>query len=93
MFGSISKWNYDYKPTDGLRFEEPLSELKEIIKQSGTQIFKDLLNDYILNNTHRVTIHLYPSDTYDSDQLKVNMNLNISIILSLNQFILYDLNT
>lgn len=96
MFACISKWNYDQKPTEGLKFEQPLSELKEIIKQSGTQIFKDLINDHILNNTHRVTIHLYPSDTFDSDQLKVNIKSlhhnHLIIHFRLNHFTLYDLN-
>ena len=73
MFSSLAKWNYDYKPTEGLKFEEPLSELKETIQQSGSKIFQDVLNEFFLNNTHRVTTHLYPSDTFDSEQFKVNM--------------------
>merc|ERR1712151_368686 len=70
MFASLSKWIYDNKPTYALKYEEALAELKEIINESGTKIFQELLNDYFIDNTHRVTTHLYPVDTYDMDQSK-----------------------
>lgn len=43
MLGSMSKWIYDESPTDGLRFEKPLAELKEKIKESQSQVFKDMI--------------------------------------------------
>ena len=70
MFASVSKWIYDNKPTYALKYEEPLAELKAIVQESGTKIFQDLLYDYFLNNTHRVTTHLYPVDTFDAQKYK-----------------------
>merc|ERR1719163_1876100 len=34
MLGSMSKWLYDSSPTDGLKFEKPLAELKAKIADS-----------------------------------------------------------
>ena len=81
MFASLSKWIYDNKPTYALKYEEPLSELKEMIQESGTKIFQDLLNDYFLDNTHRVTTHLYPSATYDKEQSQVSTEIAIQFII------------
>ena len=69
MLGAMSKWIYDGKPTDALKFEEPLAELKEKISKNGDAVFKDFLKEYLVQNMHRVTIELAPSKTLEQDEL------------------------
>ena len=75
MFSSVSKWIYDNKPTCALKHEEHLAELDAIVQESGTKIFQDLLHDNFSNNTHRVTTHLYPVDTFDAQEAEVRKKL------------------
>jgi len=70
MLGAMSKWIYDESPTDALRFEKPLEELKERIAKDGSKIFTDFMKDYLINNAHRVTIEMVPSGTMESETIK-----------------------
>jgi Zn-dependent M16 (insulinase) family peptidase len=70
MLGSMSKWIYDGSPTDALKFEEPLAELKEMISKSGSEVFTQYIKDYLVNNKHRVTIEMVPSKTLEQEQLE-----------------------
>jgi len=70
MLGSMSHWIYDNSPTEALKFEKPLAELKEMIATSGSKVFQDLIKKYLLENTHRVTVEMVPSKTLEAEQLK-----------------------
>merc|ERR1711966_179961 len=70
MLGAMSKWLYDSSPTDGLKFGKPLAELKAKIADSGSKVFQDIIQDYLLKNNHRVTIEMVPSKTLEAEQLK-----------------------
>jgi presequence protease len=70
MLGANSKWIYDNSPTNALKFEEPLAELKGVIKESGSKIFKDLLSKFFIGNTHRSTVELRPSTTMEEEIVK-----------------------
>ncbi|KAL3914188.1 MAG: hypothetical protein SGILL_006200, partial [Bacillariaceae sp.] len=70
MLGAMSKWLYDESPTDGLKFEKPLAELKARIAKDGSQVFQDLIKTYLVNNSHRSTIEMVPSKTHESEMLK-----------------------
>jgi Zn-dependent M16 (insulinase) family peptidase len=66
----MSKWIYDESPTEALKFEAPLAALKEKIESSGSDIFKDLINNLLVKNTHRSTIEMVPSKNLEDEQLK-----------------------
>lgn len=68
MLGSMRDWIYDKSPTEALKFEEPLAELKEAIATSGSKIFQDTIKKYLLENTHRSTIELVPSKTLEEEE-------------------------
>merc|ERR1712038_2145150 len=70
MLGSMSKWIYDGSPTDALKFEEPLAELKAMIAEDGSHVFQQCIKDYLVNNKHRVTIEMVPSKTLEQEQLE-----------------------
>lgn len=70
MLGAMSKWLYDESPTDALKFEEPLAELKASISESGSKIFQDMVQKLFIDNDHRTTIEMKPSKTYEADLLK-----------------------
>ena len=70
MLGAMSKWLYDESPTEALKFEKPLAELKESISESGSQIFQDLVQKHFIENDHRSTIQMKPSKTYEAELLK-----------------------
>ena len=77
MLGSMSKWIYDNDPTDALKFEKPLAELKDKIAESGSEVFQDMIKDLLLKNTHRSTIEMAPSKTLEAEQLKVSRSFSM----------------
>lgn len=79
MLGSMSKWIYDESPTDALKFEEPLAELKSKIASSGSQVFQDMIQELLLDNTHRTTIEMKPSKNMEEEQLKEEVDRLSSI--------------
>jgi len=78
MLGAMSKWLYDDSPTEGLKFEEPLAELKAKIFESGSTVFKDMISELLVNNPHRTTVEMVPSRTLEAEQLKVRWVLRRS---------------
>jgi len=68
MLGAMSKWIYDDSPTDALRFEAPLAELKARIAKDGSMVFSEFMKEYLVDNNHRVTVEMVPSDTLETEQ-------------------------
>ncbi|WOL19992.1 presequence protease 1, chloroplastic/mitochondrial isoform X2 [Canna indica] len=61
MLRSIGKWIYDMDPFEPLRYEKPLQSLKARIEEQGSKaVFSPLLEKFILNNPHRVTVEMQP---------------------------------
>merc|ERR1711865_1146643 len=48
MLGAMSKWLYDESPTEALKFEKPLAELKEKISESGSQVFQEMVQNMLV---------------------------------------------
>jgi Zn-dependent M16 (insulinase) family peptidase len=69
MLGSMSKWIYGESPTDALKFEEPLAQLKAQIAESGCKVFQDMVRELLVENTHRTTVELAPSKTLEEEQV------------------------
>ena len=76
MLGAMSKWLYDESPTESLKFEEPLAELKARIEENGSAVFQEMVQKYLVSNTHRTTIEMTPSKSLESEILKVRKTLN-----------------
>lgn len=70
MLGSMSKWIYDSSPTEALKFEKPLADLKATIAKSGTKVFQDMVRQLFIENTHRTTVELTPSKTLEEEMLE-----------------------
>uniref|UniRef100_K3YPJ6 Peptidase M16C associated domain-containing protein n=1 Tax=Setaria italica TaxID=4555 RepID=K3YPJ6_SETIT len=61
MLRSIAKWIYDMDPFEPLKYEQPLQQLKARIAEEGSKaVFSPLIEKFILNNTHRVTVEMQP---------------------------------
>jgi len=69
MLGAMSHWVYDKSPTNGLKFEKPLAELKESIAESGSAIFQNAVKKFLVENKHRSVIEMVPSKSLESEQL------------------------
>jgi len=69
MLGSMSKWIYDENPTEALKFEAPLAELKTRIAKDGSQVFQSMIREFLLENSHRTTIEMFPSKSLEEEQL------------------------
>lgn len=53
------KWIYDRDPFEPLMYDKPLLSLKERINKEGSKaVFTPIIEKYILNNSHRVTIEM-----------------------------------
>jgi presequence protease len=70
MLGAMSKWLYDDSPTEALKFEKPLAQLKEAIASSGSKVFQDMVTEMLVKNTHSTTIEMVPSKAYEAELLK-----------------------
>ena len=84
MLGSMSKWLYDESPTSGLKFEEPLAELKAKIEESGSKVFQDMIEQMLIKNTHRTTVEMVPSKTLEDETLNEEKERLAAIKESLN---------
>ncbi|KAK3024519.1 hypothetical protein RJ639_043711 [Escallonia herrerae] len=61
MLRSIGKWVYDMDPFEPLKYQGPLAALKARIAKEGSKaVFAPLLENFILNNSHLVTIEMQP---------------------------------
>eukprot|EP01018_Ginkgo_biloba_P006178 Gb_04858 [translate_table: standard] len=61
MLRSMGKWIYDKDPFEPLKFEKSLEALKVRIAHEGSKaIFAQLIQKFILDNPHRVTVELQP---------------------------------
>ncbi|GMJ03521.1 presequence protease 2 [Hibiscus trionum] len=61
MLRSIGKWIYDMDPFEPLKYEKPLADLKARIAEEGSKaVFSPLIEKFILNNPHCVTIEMQP---------------------------------
>ncbi|KAL5855616.1 hypothetical protein ACOSQ4_005418 [Xanthoceras sorbifolium] len=61
MLRSMGKWIYDMDPFEPLKYEKPLMALKARIAEEGAKaVFSPLIEKFILNNPHRVTIEMQP---------------------------------
>ncbi len=61
MFRALTTWLYDEDPLLLLCFEKPLNFIKQNISE-GERIFEELIAKYFLNNPHRTTVKLIPSE-------------------------------
>lgn len=59
MLRTLSTWLYDHDPIVPLAFQAPLDSIKEKLT-SGNSYFEKLIQEYLLNNQHRVTVVLTP---------------------------------
>lgn len=56
---ALNTWNHDGDPFDAIAFEGTLNDLKARLAK-GERIFEELIEDYLMNNPHRVTLLLRP---------------------------------
>ncbi|KAK9166464.1 hypothetical protein Scep_001655 [Stephania cephalantha] len=64
MLRSVGKWIYDLDPFVPLKYEKPLMALKARIAEEGPKaVFCPLIEKFILNNPHRVTVEMQPDPT------------------------------
>lgn len=85
MLGSMSEWIYDRNPTDALKFEQPLAELKERIAQDGSMVFQDMVRDVLLDNLHRTIVEMYPSKSLEEEVIADEKERLAKIKESLNE--------
>lgn len=53
------KWIYDLDPFEPLKYEKPLNDLKARIAKEGSKaVFSPLIEKFILNNPHLVTVEM-----------------------------------
>ncbi len=58
LFRMIGPWNHDGDPVEALLIEKPIERLKREV--ASGPFFETLIQRYLLDNPHRVTLVLYP---------------------------------
>ena len=76
MLGIMPRWLYerDGSPTDALRFEAPLAELKSRLAK-GERVFEELLQRLIVDNQHVATVELAPDPELGAAQKQEEADL------------------
>jgi Zn-dependent M16 (insulinase) family peptidase len=62
-------WAHGVSPIAVLKLSEYLDRLRRELA-SGRKVFQDLIEKYLINNQHRLTLTMKPSESYLSDQVK-----------------------
>eukprot|EP00956_Cyclotella_meneghiniana_P044106 scaffold302040_cov56-Cyclotella_meneghiniana.AAC.1 len=70
FLAALKKWNYDLNPMDALVYEGALKELKDEIAKTGSNLFQQVIHDFLITNNHRVVLELFPSTTLEAEQIK-----------------------
>ena len=61
MLRSLSSWIYDRDPFRPMKWKEDLENFKRRL-EAGEDVFGPLIRQYLLDNSHRVTVELRPDD-------------------------------
>jgi len=69
MLRSLSAWIYDRDPFQPLAFQQPFNSIRERYLQ-GENYFEQLMNKYLINNPHRVTVVLTPDAELGSKRIE-----------------------
>jgi len=64
---ALDTWLYDGDPMDALSFESDIEYLREML---NTDFYEKILEKYILNSTHSVTLYMIPSATLGEEREK-----------------------
>lgn len=64
----MDSWLYDGDPLAGLRYTETLQQLREGIK---TRYYEQLIENYLLDNTHKVIVTLNPEQGKEEREQEV----------------------
>ena len=78
MLRALNTWLYDGDPFAQLAFEAPLSSLKQKLS-SGERYFENLIQRYLLDNPHRVTVVLRP-DTELNQRLEATERARLDAV-------------
>lgn len=86
MLGTLTAWLYDRDPLEALAFEAPLNSIKERLA-GGERYFETLLQKYLVNNMHRVTVILEPDPEVNKrrEQIEAERLAKIRAGMSLEQ--------
>eukprot|EP00746_Dinoflagellata_sp_MGD_P036978 gnl/MRDRNA2_/MRDRNA2_18882_c0_seq1.p1 gnl/MRDRNA2_/MRDRNA2_18882_c0~~gnl/MRDRNA2_/MRDRNA2_18882_c0_seq1.p1 ORF type:complete len:848 (+),score=185.14 gnl/MRDRNA2_/MRDRNA2_18882_c0_seq1:62-2545(+) len=60
FLGALNDWNYERDPIAGLRFEEPLRNLKQKLAEPGQKVFEKLIQKFLISNQARLTVEGVP---------------------------------
>jgi len=85
MLSTMSKWIYDEEPSAGTKFENSLDKLKDLLKASYSSIFQALMKMMIVENKHRVTIHMAPDSEYEKEKKETERKTIQGVMSSLNE--------
>lgn len=86
MLRSIGKWIYDMDPFEPLKYEKPLMALKARIAEEGSKaVFSPLIEKFILNNPHRVTVEMKPDPEKSSRDEEAEKEILVKVKASMTE--------
>lgn len=66
MLGVLNKWIYDGSPSEGIRFQDALTS----IKQKDSSVYQELIRKYFVENKHRVRMDMVPDEGMEEAQVR-----------------------
>jgi hypothetical protein len=63
FLNAASDWIYERDPIQGLKFQKPFNEIKDALAKDGQRYLEDLIEKYLINNPHRLSLEGVPDAT------------------------------
>lgn len=84
MTRSLTLWLYDKNPLSILAWEKPLADIKARLANKEA-IFENLIQEYLLDNSHRILVTLVPDETLTKKKKQEEENRIKSLFTSMNE--------
>ena len=62
----LNKWTYDQDPKLPLLYSKAFDDVRKDLEENGQSILLDLIQRYMMDNGHKVTVQMFPSTTVAS---------------------------
>jgi Zn-dependent M16 (insulinase) family peptidase len=79
----LNKWTYDQDPKLALLYPKAFDELRDEIQQDGQKVLLDLIQKFLIDNTHKATVQLFPSTSMADVYAQVRSLCRLCVVVQL----------
>jgi presequence protease len=84
LFRSVTNWILEADPFESLKFEDALRKLRARLDK-GEPVFQNVLQKYILDNTHRALVTLKPDPDFAKTEIEVEQKRIADAVMGMSE--------